>query len=55
MKNGKCPTRAQRKRLVLLKMNPDAWLISKDCPSCLEIVHRVTGKTRKLELGREKE
>ena len=53
MKHGKCPTKAQRKRLVLLKMNPDAWLIAKDCSSCLEIVHRVTGKARKLEFRGE--
>jgi hypothetical protein len=48
MKHGRKPTRVQRARLRQLGLNPEAWLITKDCPECFEIEHRVTGKVRKL-------
>ena len=45
--NGKNPTRAQRE---LLKsrcgLEPGSWLIQKDTPELLQIVHRHTGQVR---------
>lgn len=48
MKHGKNPTRSQSDRIEAKKLNPANWLVVKDCPECFEIVHRVSGKTRKL-------
>ena len=45
--NGKNPTRTQRE---LLKsrcgLEPGSWLIQKDTPELLQIVHRHTGQVR---------
>ncbi|WP_206752223.1 DUF6906 family protein [Desulfosporosinus fructosivorans] len=48
MKNGKNPTMKQKQRLKKLKLNPENWMIVKNCPNCFEIVHRISGKTRIL-------
>lgn len=50
MKHGCTPTRAQKIRLKSLGINQDAWLVCKDLPDCLTIEHRVTGKTRTLNM-----
>jgi len=50
MKNAKCPTRSQKIKLKALGINPEAWLISIDCPDRLVIVHRVTEKVRTLNM-----
>jgi len=50
LKHGCIPTRKQRIRLKSLGINQDAWLICKDLPDCLVIEHRVTGKTRTLNM-----
>lgn len=52
MKNGKAPTRAQKIRLKSLKLDPRVWLIVKDCPTCFQVVHRISGETRKLNTKR---
>jgi hypothetical protein len=49
MKHGKNPTVKQKERIKSLRLNPKHWLVVKDCPACFEIVHRVSGKTRRLE------
>lgn len=49
MKHGRNPTMAQKARIKSLRLNPEHWLVTKDCPTCFELVHRVTGKTRRLE------
>ena len=53
MKHGKNPTRRQKERIKKLGLNPENWLIVKDCQECFEIVHRLSGKTRKLIKQRE--
>lgn len=50
MRNGKRPTRAQKIKLKSLRLDPANWLIIKDCSECFEIVHRVSGKARTLDL-----
>ena len=40
MKNGKCPTLAQKKLLKAHGLDPDAWLVVKDQPDHIEIVKR---------------
>lgn len=56
MKNGKCPTLAQKKFLREKGLDPERWLIVKDTPELLEAVSRValqrnTGKTRIFRKG----
>jgi hypothetical protein len=46
MKHGKKPTVKQRDRIKSLNLNPENWLVTKDCPACFELIHRVSGKTR---------
>lgn len=40
IKNGKRPTVAQKKLLTQQKLNPDIWLVCKDTPEAMELVHR---------------
>jgi hypothetical protein len=49
LKHGKRPTRAQKIRIKSLGLNPENWLVVKDCRECFEVIHRVSGKTRKLK------
>ena len=51
MKNGKNPNLRQKKLLKKYNLDPEAWLISKDCPECFVIVNRLTGAVRKLDRG----
>ena len=48
MKHGRKPTRKQRERLIGLSLNPEEWLVTKNSPDSFEIVHRVSGKLRRL-------
>ncbi len=48
MRNGKRPTRAQKIRLESLGLNPKNWLVIKNHQDGLEVVHRVSGKMRKI-------
>jgi|HigsolmetaGSP12D_1036236.scaffolds.fasta_scaffold00847_11 hypothetical protein len=43
MKSGKRPTRRQKQAIKWAKLNPDNWLIVKNLPDELHIVHRETG------------
>lgn len=47
MKHGKAPTVAQKKLLKKWRLNPDNWLVVKNQPDRLEIVHRY-GNTRRV-------
>ena len=48
MKNGKKPTVAQRESInVIAELDSRDWLVTKDTPVFMEIVHRVSGKLRK--------
>ena len=48
MKNGKRPTVAQKKYLKALGLNPENWLIVKNEPSRMVIVHRHSGELREI-------
>lgn len=47
MKHGKKPTLAQKKLMVKWRLDPTMWLVVKDTPVRMEIVHRLSDKTRK--------
>lgn len=49
MKHGKNPTVRQKKLLTALHLNYENWLIVKDTPDILTVVHRVSGKQRTLD------
>lgn len=55
MKHGRRPTKRQKLILKKFNLNPQNWLIVKDCSECFEIVNRITGNRRKLKrMGSEK-
>ena len=47
IKHGKRPSVAQKKFLASLKLNPEDWLIVKDTPEIMELVHRNPDRTTK--------
>ena len=47
MKHGKKPTVAQKKLMVKWRLDPTMWLVVKDTPVRMEIVHRLSDKTMK--------
>ena len=48
MKNGKNPTVAQRKLMQKWKLDSSMWLVVKDTPERMELVHRHFEKTKKI-------
>lgn len=48
MKHGKNPTAAQRKLILKWKSDPAMWLVVKDTPDQMELVHRLSDRTRKI-------
>ena len=48
MKHGKNPTRSQKKLLQQWKLDPSVWLIVKDTPEQMELVHRYSDKTKRI-------
>lgn len=48
MKHGRKPTVSQKKFLERHKLNAGDWLIVKDTPELMEIVHRHSDKTVKV-------
>ena len=48
MKNGKNPTVAQRKLMYKWKLDWRDWLVVKDTPSEMHLVHRHFEKTKKI-------
>lgn len=48
MKNGKKPTREQRKLLLKWKLDTNSWLVVKDTPTEMVLVHRHFDKTKKI-------
>ena len=46
MKHGTRPTVAQKKLLAARRLNVENWLIERDTPELLVIVHRFSGQTR---------
>lgn len=48
MKHGKKPTVAQRKVISAWGLNWENWLVVKDTPEGMVIVHRYSGKVREI-------
>lgn len=48
MKNGKNPTREQKKLLQKWKLDSSMWLVVKDTPSEMHLVHRHFERTKKI-------
>ena len=48
MKNGKNPTVAQRKLMQKWKLDSSMWLVVKDTPDRMELVHRHFDRTKKI-------
>lgn len=48
MKNGKNPTREQKKLLQKWKLDSSMWLVVKDTPTEMHLVHRHLDKTKKI-------
>ena len=48
MKHGKNPARDQRKLLQKWKLDPSMWLVVKNTPERMELVHRHFDHTRKI-------
>ena len=51
MKHGKKPTREQRKLLQKWKVNAQDWLVSKDTPTEMVLVHRHFDRTKIIPKG----
>lgn len=48
MKNGKKPTVQQRKLIQSKGLDPAVWLVVKDQPEQMELVHRYSDKTTRI-------
>lgn len=48
MKHGKNPTREQRKLMQKWKLDHTVWLVVKDTPTEMLLVHRYSDKTTKV-------
>ena len=48
MKNGKNPTVAQKKLMVKWRLDPTMWLVTKDTPTEMHLVHRHFDNTKKI-------
>ena len=51
MKNPKKPTREQRKFIQKNGLNAENWLVSKDTPTEMLLVHRYASATRTIHKG----
>lgn len=48
MKHGKKPTAAQRRLMEKRGLDSHVWLVVKDTPNFLELVHRCSDRTRRV-------
>lgn len=48
MKHGKSPTRRQRLLIAAARLNADNWLVVKETPEALELVHRHRESSRRV-------
>lgn len=48
MKHGKNPTREQRKLMQKWKLDHTVWLVVKDTPTEMQLVHRYSDRTTKV-------
>ena len=51
MKHGKKPTVSQRKLMQANRLNSDNWLVVKDTPRSMTIIHRQSLRTREIRKG----
>ena len=51
MKHGKKPTREQRKLMQKWKVSTEDWLVAKDTPTEMVLVHRYTTATKTIHKG----
>ncbi|MEC0125320.1 DUF6906 family protein [Paenibacillus pabuli] len=51
MKQGKRPTKRQKMEIKVNGLNADNWLVERDLPSMMVIVHRFSGKARTIRRG----
>lgn len=51
MKNGKRPTRNQKKIIKAKGLNLENWLVSKHTPDKMHLVHRYTSAERVIKQG----
>ncbi len=51
MKNGKRPTRRQRIEIKNRGLNPENWLVERDTPVVMVLVHRYSGSSRTIRRG----
>jgi hypothetical protein len=49
MKNDKRPNRSQKEAIKFSGLNPENWLITKNLPGEMHVVHRETGTKRILK------
>lgn len=55
MKHGKKPTREQKKLIQKWGFDPAVWLVTKDTPEKMELVHRYSDRTtRTIHKGEQK-
>lgn len=54
MKHGKKPTREQRKFITGKGLSAENWLVAKDTPTEMVLVHRYTTATRTIHKENEK-
>lgn len=47
MKHGKKPTREQKKLMIQKKLNPADWLVERDTPEKMVLVHRHFDSTKR--------
>ncbi len=55
MKQLKKPTRDQKKTIQNMKLNPSDWMVERDTPEKLVLVHRYSDKTKKTIHKEKKE
>ena len=48
MKHGKSPTRQQKMLMIKRKLDPSMWLVVKDTPTEMVLIHRHFDKTTKI-------
>lgn len=48
MKHGKKPTVQQRKLIKSKGLDPAVWLVTKDTPTTMELVHRQSDRTKRI-------
>lgn len=48
MKSGKKPTRNQKKLMQKWNLNPGDWLVERDLPEEMHLIHRFSDSTRKI-------